>query len=106
MSIRSMRASRSAAIIGAGGNSRQRDCPHHHNSVAHRERHLVRANACLGGRQTEPRASDSYDFEGKGRNRSSYLDRNLGFGGVQPDATGRVAYHPATRPRCGTAVAG
>ncbi len=31
---------------------------------------------------------------------------NLGFGGVQPDATGRVAYHSATRPRCGTAVAG
>ena len=26
---------------------------------------------------------------------------NLGFGGVQPEATGRVAYHPATRPRCG-----
>ncbi len=27
MSIRSVRASRSATIIGAGGNSRQRDCP-------------------------------------------------------------------------------
>jgi hypothetical protein len=65
MSIRSMRASRSAAIIGAGGNSRQRDCPHHRDSVAHRERHLARANACLGGRQMEPRASDSYDVEGK-----------------------------------------
>jgi hypothetical protein len=24
----------------------------------------------------------------------------LGFGGVEPEATGRLACHPATRPRC------